>query len=253
MIPKKIHYCWFGDSHKSRKIKKCIKSWKKYCPGYEIIEWNDDNVDFSDCEFAKDAYKEKAWAFVSDYVRLKVIYENGGIYLDTDVELIKNLDQFLNNSAYIGFETKETVTTGLGYGAERGNPVIKEMMDYYKVIRYRDSNGNIIRQTSPEVSTKVLLNHGLKIPDKGMIQELNDIMVFPSDYFCPKDYYSEVMSITDNTVSIHHYVASWMDKKHRFKQKKFAFLYKLWLYPWRIIRRNKVFYFFAQKIKNIRG
>lgn len=249
MIPKIIHYCWFGGAKKSRKIEKCINSWKKYCPDYEIIEWNENNTDFSECEFAVDAYKEKAWAFVSDYVRLKVIYENGGIYLDTDVELIKNLDPFLNNHAYIGFETRNTVTTGLGYGAEKNNPVIKKMMDYYEGIKYRDSEGNLSRPIAPNVSTDVLLDCGLKVPDSGQIQNLDLITIYPSDYFCPKDYYSEVLDITENTVSIHHYVASWMDTKHRMKQKRFAFFYKLWLYPWRLLKKNKLIFFIVKKIK----
>lgn len=249
MIPKIIHYCWFGGSPKSKKILKCIESWKKFCPDYEIVEWNEDNFDVSDCEFASVAYNEKAWAFVSDYARLKIVYENGGIYLDTDVELIKSLDPFLQNEAYIGFESKDQVTTGLGFGAEKGNPVVKKMLDEYYEAKYRDANGNICRLVSPVVNTRALLECGLNLPDDGNIQKLKGFTVYPSDYFNPKDFYSEIMNITENTVSIHHYDASWMDFKHKFKQKRYAFFYKMWFYPWRVIRKNKFIYSFVKFFK----
>ena len=121
MLPKKIHYCWFGGNELPDLAIKCIESWKKYCPDYEIIEWNETNFDLECCDFVKEAYKAKKWAFVSDYARLKVVYDNGGIYLDTDVELVKSLDILLQEKCYFGEETTGYVATGLGFGAENGN------------------------------------------------------------------------------------------------------------------------------------
>ena len=129
MIPKIIHYCWFGRNPKPELAVKCIKSWKKRCPDYEIIEWNEDNFDISSCPlYVRQAYEAKKWAFVSDYVRLKVVYDEGGVYLDTDVELKKGLDALLAYDAYFGFEDGTHVNTGLGFGAVKGAPILKEMM-----------------------------------------------------------------------------------------------------------------------------
>ena len=119
MIPKKIHYCWFGGNPLPELAIKCLESWKKYCPDYEIIEWNETNFNLDSCEYVREAYQAKKWAFVSDYARLKVVYDNGGIYLDTDVELIKSLDRLLKNKSFFGTETTGVVATGLGFGAEK--------------------------------------------------------------------------------------------------------------------------------------
>ena len=121
MIPKKIHYCWFGRGELSAKAKKCIKSWKKYCPDYEIIEWNEDNFDVNQNEYTKKVYAEKKYAFLSDFARLKIIYEQGGIYLDVDVEVVKSFDDLLSSKAYFGFESNEYANTGAGFGAEKGS------------------------------------------------------------------------------------------------------------------------------------
>ena len=126
MIPKIINYCWFGKNPLPTSVKKCINSWKKYCPDYKIIQWDETNFDVKSNMFVKEAYEAKAWAFVSDYARLKVKYENGGIYFDTDVELVKNLDFLLKNSAYIGIQQSEYLcNTGLGFGAEKGILLLK--------------------------------------------------------------------------------------------------------------------------------
>ena len=125
MIPKIIHYCWFGYGPKPKLAEKCIRSWKKYCPDYQIIEWNENNFDISACPlYVRQAYEARKWAFVTDYVRLKVIYENGGIYMDTDVELKKNLDNLLPYNAYFGFENYWVIATGLGFGALRDFPYL---------------------------------------------------------------------------------------------------------------------------------
>ena len=131
MIPKKIHYCWFGRGEKPALAKKCIASWKKYCPDYEIIEWNEDNFDINYNAYTKYCYENKKWAFLSDYVRLLVVYEHGGIYYDTDVEALKSFDDLLTYKAYFGFENEEHINTGIGFGAEKEHTVLKSMLEMY--------------------------------------------------------------------------------------------------------------------------
>ena len=128
-IPKVIHYCWFGKGEMPKLAKKCIRSWKKYCPDYEIICWNEDNFDLSQNRYMREAYEAGKWAFVSDFARLKIIYENGGIYLDTDVEIIKPIDDLTVNRGFMGFDEKGIVATGLGFGAEKGNEIIGEFFN----------------------------------------------------------------------------------------------------------------------------
>ena len=142
-IPKIIHYCWFGGKPKPELAEKCIKSWKKHCPDYEIREWNEDNYDLAAAPlYVRQAYEAKKWAFVTDYVRLQVVYECGGIYLDTDVELKKNLDSLLGYSAYFGFEDGKWIATGLGFGAEQGTPILQELMDDYRDIPFLLEDGS---------------------------------------------------------------------------------------------------------------
>ena len=143
MIPKKIHYCWFGENEKPLLVIECIKSWQKYCPDYEIMEWNSKNYDVHKNKYMEQAYQAKRWGFVSDYARLDIIYQYGGIYLDTDVELIRSLDDLLETDGYIGFEKKVDeecdevyVNTGQGFGASAFHPVVKAMMDIYKEIDF---------------------------------------------------------------------------------------------------------------------
>lgn len=130
-IPKVIHYCWFGHGEKSELIQKCMASWRKYCPDWEILEWNEDNIDVNYCSYSSRAYQQKLWGYVPDPLRMKIIYENGGVYLDTDVELVHSLDDLLEYSAWFGYGTDTQVNTGSGFGAEKGNPFIKTILDHY--------------------------------------------------------------------------------------------------------------------------
>ncbi len=204
-IPRKIHYFWFGGGAKSAKVKKCIDSWKKYCPDYEIIEWNENNYDYKKHPFMVKAYEDKKWAFVSDYARLDVLYEYGGIYLDTDVEIIKNIDDLLENHAYIGFERKDLLGDGQGFGGEKGFPIFKEMMDVY------DGLDEYIE--SPKLRTRVAVAHGLKLD--GSRQTVDGMEIYPIDFFCPKNFKTGIVQITSNTKSIHHFDASWYPKSGR--------------------------------------
>ena len=213
MIPKKIHYFWVGGNPKPESVLLCIESWRKYCPDYEIIEWNESNYDFSANEYMSQAYKAKKWAFVTDFARLDVIYRLGGIYLDTDVELIRSLDALLSRKMFLGFEktteTEHYVATGLGFGAEPGMILLKEMMADYEDRNILDANGAVCFLPCPQVNTEVLRRHGLKNEDRD--QTVGDAIIFASDVFCPQMYCSSAVHLTDRTVSIHHYDASWMD------------------------------------------
>ena len=127
MIPKKIHYCWFGRGEKPKLARRCIASWKKFCPDYEIIEWNEDNFDINTNAYMQMCYEQKRYAFLTDYLRLLIIQEHGGVYFDTDVEVVKPLDDLLDSGAFFGFETDQYVNTGEGFGAEAGHPVVRQM------------------------------------------------------------------------------------------------------------------------------
>lgn len=212
-IPKKIHYCWFGGNPLTPLAKDCIESWKKYCPDYEIVEWNETNIDIDSSPFMKAAYENKKWAFVSDYARYKVIYENGGVYLDVDVEVIKNLDDLLKLGAYMGFEGSEYVNSGLGFGAGAGDKTLKEILSVYDKTSYADHKGNPAEIATPIIVTNILSKHGFK--KNGEMQKVGTMTILPEDYLCPKNPITRLTNITDNSHSIHHYDASWVGSKER--------------------------------------
>lgn len=224
MIPKVIHYCWFGGNPKPKLAKKCFKSWKKYCPDYEIVEWNENNYSINNAPlYVRQAYQAKKWAFVTDYVRLQIVYEHGGIYLDTDVELIRPLDELLYNHAYFGFEAGSYINTGLGFGAEKETDILQKMMDDYEQISYVRTDGTYDDTPCPNRNTSAFLQRGLK-KDDSMQTLANDILILPTEYLCPKDWKTGELNITEKSYSIHHCSASWytpeMQKKRRRLQKK---------------------------------
>mgnify|MGYP000330814874 FL=1 len=213
MIPKTIHYCWFGRGELSAKAKKCIQSWKKYCPDYEIIEWNEDNFDVHQNEYTKKVYSEKKYAFLSDYARLKIVYEQGGIYLDVDVELVKSLDDLLENDAYFGFETKEFINTGVGFGAKKGSIAVKTLLEEYNQLL--DGTKDVIG--CPKLNTEGVIKLGLE--RNGQLQKISGCTVYPVDYFNPYDDPTGRLKKTENTHSIHWYAKSWLDKKSIIRSK----------------------------------
>lgn len=221
MIPKTIHYCWFGGNSKSNLIEKCIKSWKKYCPDYEIIEWNESNFDINCCDYVKEAYEAQKWAFVSDFARLKIIYDNGGIYLDTDVELIRSLDTFLKYDSFFGFEDSMHIATGLGFGSIKHNPILEVMISDYYNIHFLNPDGTYNTTPCPQTNTLSLTQIGLKRDNT--LQIINNNAFFPSDFFNPIDYRTMKKKLTKNTVSIHWFNASWhtkeqiAERKHKIK------------------------------------
>ena len=224
MIPKIIHYCWFGRNPLPELAQKCIESWKKYCPDYEIKRWDETNFDLDCCDYVRKAYQEKKWAFASDYARFKILYENGGIYFDTDVELIKPIDDIVEKGAFMGLEksSKVSVATGLGLAANIGLSLLEEILDSYHHSHFeKDTNGSYV--TVVTRVTNIILKHGDILPNK--ISEVEGITIYPSEYFCPLDFYTGKMTITNNTRSIHHYTASWLNKTKRmilYIKKRYA-------------------------------
>lgn len=227
MIPKVIHYCWFGGNPLPEDAKRCIDSWKKYCPDYQIIEWNESNYDVTSNEYMKAAYREKKWAFVSDYARVDVLYKYGGIYMDTDVELVKTLDRFLQHKLYCGWEFRDplldktgisyenSVAFGLGYGSEKGHPALKAILDLYENLSFYNEDGSLNLMACPHYQTEVLKQFGLN-DTKRTFQSLRDgIAVYEEEVFSPKSPLTGIIHITDKTVSIHHFSMTWLDETDR--------------------------------------
>lgn len=214
MIPKKLHYIWLGKNSKPNLMDICINSWREKLPDYEIIEWNEDNLNFYEeiekNNFLKECYKRKLWAFLSDYFRMKVLYENGGIYLDTDMQIIKPLDLFLNNSFFIGLESKNIISAGI-IGAEANHKLIGEILKFYDK---RIWNEPIY--TSPDIITKVLKeSYSFNFSD-GIIEiPESNIKLYPSEYFYPYHFTEEFIysKIRENTYGIHWWGKSWGKKK----------------------------------------
>ena len=218
MIPKKIHYCWFGGKPLPQLAEKCINSWKKYCPDYEIIEWNETNYNLKSCIYVEEAYKAQRWAFVSDFARLDIIYNYGGIYLDIDVELLKNLDELLKNKEFFATEQVGLINTGLIFGAEIKNSNIKLLLEEYTNIHFIISENVYDVLPCPQRNTHPFLNKGFQKKDE--IQIINEAVIFPPEYFCPIDNKTKKCRITSNTYSIHHFGALWIseDEKKIYKQ-----------------------------------
>lgn len=215
-IPKIIHYCWFGGNQLTPLAKKCIDSWKKYCPSYEIIEWNEKNFDINCNQYVKEAYNSRKWAFVTDYVRLKVLYEYGGIYMDTDVEVIRPLDKFLNLPAFSGFESYNKIPTGI-IGATKGNKWINELLKDYLERKFIKSDGSFDITTNVELITNKTKELYSSFKFNNTIQETSDFTIYPFDWFCAKSNNTGKILITENTHTIHHFSGSWLEPSQKFK------------------------------------
>lgn len=222
MIPKKIHYCWFGRGRKPKLAQKCIASWKKYCPGYEIIEWNEDNFDVNMNGYTRMCYEQKKYAFLSDYVRLLVVAEHGGIYFDTDVELLRSFNDLLDQPAFFGFEDDTHVNTGVGCGCEPGNPAVKTMLEAYEPLLAGDQG--VIG--CPVLNTQALIKHGLVL--NGEKQQLDHATVYPADWFNPYDDPTGRLRKKPNTHSIHWFSKSWMGKFSVLRSILTRPLHRIW-------------------------
>lgn len=209
MIPKIIHYCWFGGKPLDELALKCINSWKKYFPDYEIIQWNEQNLDINQMEFMKKAYMNEKWAFVSDVARLIVIYNFGGLYFDTDVEIISNYEDVLKNDTqgFMGYEKTNAVSTGLGFGAVPKHPFVEALIKVYKELDYDQYSECLSEIACPILTTRLLVSHGYIVEDR--MQECCNFLIYPSEYFSPIDYMSGRLTKTELTHSIHWYNGSW--------------------------------------------
>lgn len=222
-INKIIHYCWFGKNEKPEIVKKCIKSWKKNLSGYEIIEWNEDNFDININKFVRQAYNARKFAFVSDYVRVYALYNYGGIYLDTDVEVYKKFTaDILNNSSFWGFEEKNFIATST-IGASKGNKLVKQILDSYNNKDFFKEDGTMDTLTNVAIVSEMVQKLGIKLD--GRYQEVVGLAtIYPQEYFSPYDYINCYSKETENTYTIHHYYKSWLPMSARFKTsiKKFG-------------------------------
>lgn len=226
MIPRTIHYCWFGGNPLPPLAKKCIKSWRKYCPDYEIIQWDESNYDLSAAPlYVRQAYEAQKWAFVSDYVRLQIVYDYGGIYFDTDVELVKSPEALLGYSAYFGFEGKERVATGLGFGAEKGCPILARMLEVYRDVPFLREDGSFDTTPCPVRNMQALAQLGLTYDDEPQIMEGN-VLILPPDYLNPMDEGTGLIYASPRTISIHHYAASWWSEDMQRSRKAVYRLYR---------------------------
>ena len=220
MIPKKIHYCWFGGNPKPDSVQKCINSWKRFCPDYEIIEWNESNFNIHCMPFVEQAIEAKKYAFASDVARLMVVYENGGLYFDTDVEVIRSFDALLENQAFLGFESNEYVNSGLGFGSEAGIEFFREHIDAYRDKVFINEDGSFNMIACPYVATELLVEKGFV--QNGQEQLVGEVRIYPTDYFNPYDSITGRLNKTENTYSIHWYDASWSDiSKSKLKFNRF--------------------------------
>jgi len=207
-IQKKIHYCWFGGNSIPAHLQKYIESWSKFCPDYEIIKWEESNYDVDKNLYMKQAYEAKKWGFVPDYARLDIIYNHGGIYLDTDVEIVKPLDDLLHDEMFCGFETNSCINFGLGFGAVMGHPILKFLMEQYEKLVFLKEDGSLNLIASPHYQSEILSQCGFKLNNK--YQNINGTAVYPTEVFCPVNSLKCVDYFTANTHSIHHYEASWV-------------------------------------------
>ncbi|MBW7456960.1 glycosyltransferase family 32 protein [Paenibacillus sepulcri] len=214
-IPRIIHYCWFGRGAKPQLFIKCMRSWQKHLNGYQLIEWNEDSFDIQSNPYVKEAYAARKYAFVSDYVRLHALYHHGGIYMDTDVEVVKPLDRFLDHEAFSGFEDGHFLQSGT-MGAAKGHPWIGELLLDYDKRRFLRKDGSYDTTTNTAVISRTCEKHGLLL--NGEYQVLaNGVTFYPRTYFSPYDYINGASFITSDSYTIHHFAQSWLPAHVRMR------------------------------------
>lgn len=214
-IPRIIHYCWFGRGEKPKKIRKCMKSWEKRLDDYRFMEWNEENFDIGLTRYVKEAYEARKFAFVSDYVRLHALYHFGGVYLDTDVEVVKSLDPLHAHEAFSGFEDERFLQSGT-MGAKPGHPWIKKLLDDYESRLFVQPDGTYDMTTNTAVISRICKEDGLVLD--GQHQTLsNGVVFYPRQYFSPYDYINGGSFLTDDSYTIHHFAQSWLPAHVRFK------------------------------------
>ena len=219
MIPKIIHYCWLSDDPFPDLIEKCINSWKEKLPDYKIKCWNTSNFDITSTDYTREAFEAKKYAFVSDYIRLYALYEEGGIYLDSDIEVIKRFDELLADDAFTCFENNHSVAAWI-FGSKPHNPIFKEFLDIYKNKHFIVDNGQMDLTPNPVPITNICEKHGLIL--NNITQKLDYISVYSKDYFCPYNRATEELNITNNTYCIHYFNGAWIpaEKKAIITKRK---------------------------------
>lgn len=216
-IQKVVHYCWFGKKEKPKIVEECINSWKRYLNGYKIIEWNEENFKVEDFDFTNRAYKDKKWAFVSDYCRLWVLYNYGGIYLDTDMEVLKGLDNLLVNNSFGGIEDY-LIAFGI-WGCKKEDKLIEEVLKYYNKLNYDDYKDNLQKLAIPIHITAIAKEYGYIENFNKICYFLDNVAIYPKEYFYPKRHSWQKPIITENTYTIHHYEGSWRKPHQIFRSK----------------------------------
>jgi hypothetical protein len=214
MIPKIIHYCWFSGKPMPEEYSTYIEGWKRLLPDYEFRLWNETNFDVNMVPFTEQVASVKKWGFIVDYIRAWAVYTYGGIYLDTDVELLKPLDGFLHNTCFSGFENEKFIAPGLVFAGEKGCAIAKELMDFYASYNFIKENGELNLTPSPKIFTNMLLKYGLK--QNNTYQELGIFTAYPFEYFCAKDFKTGFITASENTCAIHHFAMSWMSEIWHF-------------------------------------
>lgn len=212
MIPKIIHYCWFGGKPLPELAQKCIDSWKKYCPDYEIKRWDETNFDLNYNDYVREAYEAKKWAFVTDVVRLYALVNYGGIYMDTDVEVLKPLDEFLKYEAFSGFQTEKDIPTGI-MASKKDHELFIELLEEYIGAHFLKPDNTYDETTNVIRITNTCLKYGF-VPNN-QLQTIKGFTLFPKDYFCSKDYRTRITTITENTYTIHHFDGSWLSDEDK--------------------------------------
>ena len=216
-IPKIVHYCWFGGKEKPDSVKKCIESWKKFLPDYQLVEWNEDNFNIEKLQYTKEAYAAKKYAFVSDVARIEALYQYGGIYMDTDVEVLKTFTPLLDARCILGMEEKGYVATSF-MAFEKEHPLVKQFLNLYENISFLDKNGQIITGTNVAKLTNLFIEKGFV--QENYYQELEEgIKIYPKEFFSPYDYINCHYNITENSYCVHHFSVSWMSKKEQVKKE----------------------------------
>jgi len=216
VIPKKIHYCWFGENAHSQLVENCLKSWAKYMPDYEIIKWNEKNFDINICKYTRQAYESGKYAFVSDYARLSILYNHGGIYLDCDVEILKPLDFLMMNEAFTGFETRNLLAAWI-IASKAGHSLIKEFLDYYDGRSFIKEDEKYDLTPNTNNITTICTRYGLK--SNNQLQLVRGLTVYPMTYFCPWKPNEKKHSFTENTYTIHHFEGSWLTIEQKKMRK----------------------------------
>lgn len=227
MIPKTIHYCWFGGNPLGPEETRCIESWKRNCLGYEIVRWDESNYDVTKNPYMYEAYEAGKWAFVADYARIDVVNAHGGLYFDTDVEVLRPFDEFLNCSMFAGWESRDplldklgipyenSVSFGLGYGAECDHPVLQDLLDFYDELSFYNEDGSMNLVACPHYQTESLKKFGLDDSARTRQSLPGGIEIYPEDYFSPKSQLTGEIELTESTASIHHFAMSWVDEASR--------------------------------------